>query len=329
MSKKILITGAAGFIGRLVTHALSTRKYDLFLLVRPGTNPKKLGAVSEKIVILEVDLRDIKKLRETINLYRFDTIIHIGAIRNRGRTSADDYFKANVQSTEQLAIRALETQAKFIYFSSVGVFGNIPENTPADNQSRKIGDNLYHESKIQSEKLINKYVLYGLNAVIIRPTITYGTGDYGFPYGLINLINKGLLILPRPMPDIHLCNVEQLVQATQRLVELDYKPGVTYNIGDRHPVNLLDLVDFISNELHEKSFSIQKTIPVSWFRFAERFFALIKCKTWQQRFQLFSHNWYYNVENAYEDLNLRDTETIPAIRSTIEWYQKTRKRKKT
>jgi nucleoside-diphosphate-sugar epimerase len=327
MNKKILITGATGFIGHQVAVALNARKFDLCLIVRPGTSQQRLGNLTEKTTILEVDLRDIKKLRELINQHIFDAIIHIGAIRNREQTSFDDYLKANVQATEQFAIRALDTQAKFIYFSSVGVFGTVPEKLPADETCKRVSDNNYHYSKNQSEHLINKYVLYGLKAAIIRPVITYGPGDNGFPYSLIDRINKKIMFLPRPAPEIHLGNVDLLVQAVQKLLEMDYKMGVTYNIGDSSPVNLLDLADYISNELHGHPFNRNMTLSLAWFRAVESIMGWIRCKTWQQRFQLFGRDWYYDVEKAYEELNLKKTETIPAIRSTIEWYKKTEKRK--
>ena len=326
MNNKILITGAAGFIGHQVACEVN-RKFDVYLLVRPGTNPKRLGNLTEKATIIEADLRNIKKLREKINEHEFGAIIHIGAIRNRPHTTAEDYLKANVQATEQLALRAMETQAKFIYFSSVGVFGSVPLQLPAGNKSIKISDNSYHDSKNKSEKLINKYVLYGLKAAIIRHTITYGPGDFGFTYSLIKMIKNRTLLIPNPAPLIHLGSVELLVQAVQKLLDLDFKPGCEYNIGDNHPVKLLELADLISKEIHGKPFSRLRIIPIAWFNLAERFFGMIKCRAWQQRFQLFSKDWYYDVEAASKELNLKNQETLSAIRSTIEWFKKVQKKK--
>jgi len=322
MNKKILITGATGFIGRHIVQHLNIRKYDVTLLVRPKTSKKRLAGFPEKAEIQEVDLRDIPRLKQILSANEYNVIIHVGAIRNRPKTSYEDYLAANVQATEQLALHAMQTQAKFIFFSSVGVFGSVPQNLPPNEQSLRVGDNLYHESKIMAEALINRYVLYQLNSVIIRPAITYGSGDYGFPYSLIRMIDKKRILLPAKSPKIHLANVDLLVAAVQKLLDTDYSAGKIYNIGDRNPVGLLELADAINLELKGKKFNEKQIIPNWYFETATRITKLLRNQVWQSRFQLFSEDWYYDVEAAYQDLKLRHIETITGIRSTIEWYKK-------
>jgi len=325
MNKKLLLTGATGFIGRHIVQQLSSKKYDITLFVRPLTNKKRLENLPEKAEIIPLDLRNINKLKKILKENAFDAIIHAGAIRNRPQTSADDYLKANVQSTEQLALHAIDNQSKFIFFSSVGVFGSVPESLPPKEETPRLGDNLYHQSKIQAEAIINRYVLYKLNSVIIRPAITYGTGDFGFPYNLIKMIDTNKILLPAKAPSIHLANVDLLVSAVQKLLQSDYQSGKIYNIADHDPVNLLTLADAINQELKGKDFSRKLVIPNWYFTAAAKFAGLLGNKAWETRFQLFSHSWFYDVEAAYEDLKLKNIETATGIRSTIEWYKKIKK----
>lgn len=322
MARNILITGAAGFIGRHVAQGLINRKADLYLMVRPGTNIQRLGNLAEKAEVIETDLLNIRKFKETINKYEFTDIVHIGAIRNRPKTPFDDYLKANIQITEQLAVYAMEHKAKMIFFSSVGVFGTIPSELPPAEKSKKIDDSYYHYSKIESERLLEKYVLYGLDCAIIRPTITYGIGDTGFPYQLIDGIHKKKIFIPDPAPDIHLGNVELLVQAVQKLLDSSFKSGTVYNIGDPKPVNMQLLADYISSQLNPQKEHFKRKLPRSFFRLAEKFCRFFHSHAWMQRFMLFGNDWFFDVSKAHEELNLRRMETIPAIRSTIDWYKK-------
>ncbi|MCF7912774.1 MAG: NAD(P)-dependent oxidoreductase [Candidatus Cloacimonetes bacterium] len=328
MSKNILITGAAGFIGNKIVQQLNFRDYNVTLLVRPKTTKKRLTGLSDKAEILELDLRNIPKLRQVLADRKDTDIIHIGAIRNRPKTSKEDYQKANIFATEQLALHAMRNQAKFIFFSSVGVFGTVPESLPPDEQTRKVADNLYHQSKIRAEAIIENYVLRGLNSVIIRPAITYGSGDFGFPYNLIRMIDKNLIVLPAKPPLIHLANVDLLIGAVQKLLITDFEAGKIYNIADRNPVSLLELADVINHELKSREFNRRLIVPNWCFEKAEKFTKMIGNKTWHCRFQLFSKSWFYDVEAAYQDLNLRNIETTTGIRSTIEWYKKGKQSKK-
>jgi len=329
MNKRILITGATGFIGRHITRQLNIRKYDLSLLVRPGTNKKRLAGFPEKAEIIPVDLGNIKNLKQVLKGRNFDVIVHVGAIRNRPKTNLEDYQKANIFSTEQLALKAMDTGAKFIFFSSVGIFGAVPKELPATEETELNADNLYHWSKIEAEKLIDRYVLYGLKASVIRPAITYGPGDFGFPYSLIKMIDKKRILLPVNSPLIHLANVETLVMAVKKIIEIDDKPGSIYNIADCNPVNLMKLADFVNKELKNKPFPRALVIPDFLFKLGVKFFHFLRNPVWENRFKLFSQSWYYEVDTAYQNLNLKHTETIPGIRSTIEWYKKIKEIRKT
>ncbi len=328
MNKKILITGATGFIGRNILHQLNIKKYDISLLIRPETRKDRLSGFPEKAEILAVDLADIRSLKQVLSGKEFQVIIHVGAIRNRPRATEEDYRKANVQATEQLALQAMKNQAKFIFFSSLGIFGTVPSQLPAKETTARNGDNNYHSSKIQAEALIDRYVLYGLRSAVIRPAITYGPKDFGFPYHLIRLIDKKQIFLPAKAPLIHLANVELLVLAVQKLVENDFRPGSIYNIADRNPVNLLTLADFINQEIKGKPFSKRYIIPGIFFQSGYQISKLLGNQAWSSRFQLFSQDWYYDVESAYQELSLKNIETIPGIRSTIEWYKKLKKIRK-
>jgi nucleoside-diphosphate-sugar epimerase len=328
MANKILLTGATGFIGNQVLQNLQQTGTDITALIRPNTAKSRLKNFDNSVQIVEIDLCNIPELRKFLDANSFDTIIHIGALRGGRKASRKKYHLANVDASEQLMINSMQNNSKFIFCSSVGVFGAIPCELPANNYTKKQEDNFYHLTKIQSEKLLQKYVLHGLNGAIIRPAITYGIGDYGFPYTLIKLIDKKLLRLPDHDVTIHLTNVHILAQAFQKLMEIDFLPGSAFNVADPKPVKLHDLADFISREIHNKRFSDRYIIKSKWFELGERISLSLKNELWTARFHLISKSWYYDVEEAYKILNLKKVSTIPDIKFVIDWYLNKNKKKR-
>ncbi len=321
MSKSILITGISGFIGRNVAAAL-LKKNTLTALIRPGTDPRRIAQFKDSVTFVPIDLTDIPALTAYLQDASFDAIVHIGALRGGRKYPRSTFFDANVNATEQLAIHAKETGAQLLFCSSVGVFGAIPKELPASSKSPRQQDNYYHFTKIQAEKIIQNYVLYGLNAAIIRPAITYGPGDRGFPYTLTKLVDKKLLVLPKTDVIIHLTNVELLAEAFVKLVDNPSPPGSEFIIADNHPVSLKKLADFINQELRGKEYPASRNIADSWFSLGEKIARLLKNELWISRFELISKSWYYDSDESLKEL--KHSETIPGFRSVIQWYKNNR-----
>jgi len=327
MINSILITGISGFIGKNVARRLIQKNRKITALIRPSTDLDRVEEFENNIDFKEIDLADIPKLKDFLKQNSFDCIVHIGAIRGGRKFPKQTYFDVNVNATEQLLINALENNSRFIFCSSVGVFGAIPNELPANNQTERRIDNYYHYTKIQAEALLQKYVLQGLNGVIIRPAITYGIGDFGFPFTLTKLIDNNLMYLPDKEIMIHLTSVELLSQAFARLIESNFTPGTAYNIADKKPVKLRELVDFISNELKGKEFPKKKIINNKFFQYGESISRILKSETWISRFELISKSWFYDTNNSYSELSLKQIETIPNFKVVTNWYKSLKKSK--
>lgn len=322
MAKKILLTGISGFIGRNVARQLVLKKDEITALIRPGTSLTRVSEFQKKVSFIQMDLADIPKLRDYLDHNSFDVIIHIGAVRGGRKFPKKIYFDANVNATEQLILNAMKHETDFLFCSSVGVFGAIPPKVPADNKTEMQEDNYYHYTKIRCEALIQKYVLYGLKAAIIRPSITYGPGDFGFPFSLTKMIHRNIFVLPKKRVKIHLSHIDLIVQGFIKLMESNYRSGEAFIVADKEPVNLLDLADFISNEVKGKKFPRYRLLPIWCFRIPEKFFKKLNNELWISRFELISRSWYYDVSETYDKLPLREVHTIPAFKIITDWYKK-------
>jgi len=185
MDKEIvLITGATGFVGSHVSREIvATGKYKVLAIVRHINNYKNTNALSKDGVLLIRGLfYDDQVLEAIFNEHRVGYIIHLAALRGAGSGEESEYYKVNVLGTELLLEHALRSGIKkFLFCSTVGVYGTIPSKVPAGLSTPLAGDNAYHQSKISAEQRVLNYIAKGLDGYIIRPAIIYGLGDRGFP----------------------------------------------------------------------------------------------------------------------------------------------------
>lgn len=320
---KILITGITGFVGGSVATALLPLGHEITALVRPGSSQERTAKYQNGIKLVYVSLSDIPGLKAFLETADFDTVIHIGALRGGRKANREEYYRSNVSSTEQFVAYCVKSGARLIFCSSVGIWGAIPSELPANQQTQKNPDNYYHYTKIESEKIISKAVLHGLKAMIIRPSITYGKGDRGFPYQLVKLIARHHFLLIKKRIWIHLCHIDTLVEAFLWALSHDWDSGLAINVADREPVQLSSLVDFISRQLHGKNYPAWLGVDRRFFAMGENVSRLLKNELFISRFELISKSWFYDVQKYYElmqDKGMQPHFTIPDIQIVIDYY---------
>lgn len=321
--KKVLLTGITGFIGRNLARKLAQSGYVITAIIRPDSGRSRIEhfVSGEGITLLEIDLVDRHVLASHLKEHTWDLIFHIGAVRGGRDVSRKEYFRVNVEATEEIGKFARETETKLIFCSSVGVYGAIPQNLPAQVNTPFQDDNYYHYTKIEAERRLQSLVFQGLDCTIIRPAITYGEGDYGFPYTLIKLVDRGALFLPPAPVIIHLADVEMLCEAFVAAAERSLTPGSVCNVADFEPVELRSLVDFICLQLRGKTYPEWKRLPGLVFRLGEKIADLLNNDLWKARFELISRSWYYDVSSVGEDLGVVQPSTIPTFEKVITWYR--------
>lgn len=137
MSKAIVVTGAAGFIGRNVVAELNARGEDNILLVdHLGTDEKwrnLIGLRYEDIVSPERFLAKIED-REFHN-GEIDAIIHLGACSATTERDADYLLRNNYHYTRTLCEWSLTQNARFIYASSGATYGDGAQGYSDDDAS--------------------------------------------------------------------------------------------------------------------------------------------------------------------------------------------------
>jgi ADP-L-glycero-D-manno-heptose 6-epimerase len=124
MSERILITGAAGFIGRNVAAALNRRGHtDLLLVDRLGHDEKWRNLVGLHFE----DFMDLDAFRELVRSERLPpvrTVIHLGACSATTETDADYLADNNYRYTRELCAWCARHDIRFVYASSAATYGD-------------------------------------------------------------------------------------------------------------------------------------------------------------------------------------------------------------
>lgn len=177
---RILITGASGFIGSYMVERALAEGMEVWAAVRATSSRAYLK--DERIHFIELNLGDDSRLAEQLSAFckesaPFDAVIHAaGATKCR---RAEDFFRINAEGTQRLARTLLSTGAlrrdgRFVFISSLSVFGPIHETdyAPIAATDMPRPDTAYGCSKLQAESML--YDVEGLNYVVLRPTGVYG-----------------------------------------------------------------------------------------------------------------------------------------------------------
>jgi nucleoside-diphosphate-sugar epimerase len=318
MRKKILLTGASGFIGSNTAEYLAER-HNVISPIRSNSlykqNVQILRDMGGKII--EGNFYDEVVLKRIFE-GGVEVVIHLAAIRGETDVSKEEYNKVNVEATRLLLQYAQKYKAsKFIFCSSVGVLGTIPKNIPASTTDAVSPDNLYHHSKWEAENIVRQYHNDSFNTCILRPTITYGENDNGFIPKLISLVRNKRFILPSKSVFIHLLNIRSLRKFIADLVEADKLDGNSYIVADKQPVRLSDLVNKISQAVQNKDYPLFLRVPPFIFSWSRYLLKLTGRSQLLTSLQLISQNWTYDISVTEANLGYQPIDTLESIDSTI------------
>jgi nucleoside-diphosphate-sugar epimerase len=231
--KKLLITGATGFVGQHITPALAERGHRVVAVVR---RPGVFGPTVNQVLVQDITSVDWMSLLQGI-----DVVIHLAAIAHRGNDVAEDmYDKVNRQVTASLAEATATAGVRLIFMSSVAA-----QSPPSSDQVLSENDVClpaggYGRSKLNAEIDI---AASGGQYVILRPTLIYGPRVKGNMRKLIQLAR-----LPFPFPFGAVTNkrsllaIENLISVIGLLVQRDDIRNEVFLVADAAPVSLPEII---------------------------------------------------------------------------------------
>jgi UDP-glucose 4-epimerase len=317
--KNIFVTGGTGFIGSHLVKELLSKGYDVTCLVR---NPrKKKEFLNDDVRYILGNLNNIEKVKNEITGH--DVVFHLGAIRGEYDIPWEYYYKINVDATRLLAEISLQSGiSKFLYMSSVGVYGTSPLVVPADIKTPYNPDSKYHKSKMLAEKIVLEKS-HLMDAIIIRPTITYGSYDRGFLYRLARYVKMGFFpIVNNGRNLIHLVYVKGLVEGLIKTMEINAEIKILI-MADKHPLEFIKLIKLIALSLNKdiKTIKMPQIPSLALCKIYDRVITPItKGLSTEVSFKLLSLPWFYDIKKSINEIGYQPYQTEKMIKNTIFWY---------
>lgn len=172
--KKILVTGANGFVGSHVVKELLAHDYEVVALHREQADTTALEGLECQLV--SGDIKDVVSLERAFE--GVDTVIHIAALFRQAKFPDSEYVAVNVEGTRNVFETAIKMGIKrVIHCSTVGVHSHIPNPPASEGEAFRPGD-IYQETKLDGEKVARSYLANGqINGAVIRPAMIWGPGD--------------------------------------------------------------------------------------------------------------------------------------------------------
>lgn len=254
---KIMLTGASGFVGSALMAALaSAASIHVVTAVRKG------GAGPDCVAVGNIDGNTV--FSEA--LAEVDVVIHAAARAHIMRDEVDDplaeYRKVNVDGTLNLARQAVAAGVRrFVFLSSIKVNGEATaQGSPFQADDVPVPEDAYGVSKLEAEQgLMRVMAETGMEVVIIRPPLVYGSGVKGNFASMIKLIDRGV---PLPLGAIHnkrsLVGIDNLVDLIIRCIDHPTAANQVFLVGDGEDVSTTQLLRDVAKAMGKAA----RLIPV-------------------------------------------------------------------
>lgn len=252
--RKILITGAGGFIGSHVAEACVRNGWGVKAFVRYNSRNYwgwlESSEVKEDLEIYTGDIRDFDSVRN--GMKDCDGVFHLAALIGipYSYVSPLAYVKTNVEGTYNILQAALELNAERVLITSTSETYGTAQYVPINESHPLVAQSPYSASKIAADQLaISYYSSFNLPVRIIRPFNTYGPrqSSRAIIPTIISQILAGekRLKLGNLTPTRDLTYVEDTVAAFVKVAEADNTVGEVINIGSNFEISIGALAEKI------------------------------------------------------------------------------------
>ncbi len=325
MKKRVLITGATGFVGyHLIKSALASN-LEVFANVR---NLATAGHLKDfEINYVNLDFESIYLLKENIEEKKYDYIVHAAAVTKAKQLS--DYNKINATYTRNLAVAASKSThriKKFVFISSLAALG------PLNQKNEKLTDDgpsnpvtHYGISKALAETYLAR--IQNLPLISFRPTAVYGPREKDI-FILIKTIKAGLeLYIGKQEQELSFVYATDLADIIIRALSSDVV-GKSYNVSDGAVYNRSALADHVRKALNKNTLIVNVPLQIikgfAWgMERLYRVFNKTPALNVDKIKELTALNWGCDIKNIQKDFGFTPRFGLEeGLNETISWYRK-------
>ena len=325
----ILITGATGYIGSLLTVKLATEGEDIRILCR--TTPTIPEFQRENIQIIKGDITDKASLEKAMQ--GVQQVYHMAAYARLWAKDPGIFHEINVEGTRNVMEAAQKASVeKIVYTSTAGVIGPSKDHPMREQDERITGFfNEYEETKTEAEKIAMSFSSGKMKVTIVNPARVYGPGlDTGSNpvTKIVELyMKKKWYVIPGSGEDVgSYCYVDDVVDGHIRAMKLGGN-GQRYIFGGVN-ATFNELIAYIrkysgvEKKLIHLPFTLMSGISyvqLAWSKVSGK--APMITPNWVRRYD---YDWALDSSKAVNEIGYKIRSFEEGIRETVEWIRKNR-----
>ena len=254
--KKVLVTGAGGFIGSHLTELLVKKGYEVTVFVHYNSK-NQWGWLEDTTIVNDIniitgDIRDYDSVNSAI--IGNDTIFHLAALIGipYSYVSPLAYIKTNIEGTYNVLQSARNAGVENVLITSTSETYGSAQYVPIDEKHPLVGQSPYSASKIGADQLaLSYYKSFNLPVKIVRPFNTYGPRQSArafIPTVISQILTGEKEILHGNLsPTRDLTYVKDTVNGFYEIGLSSNTIGEVTNIGMNSEISMGNLVKLISN----------------------------------------------------------------------------------
>ncbi len=331
---KVLVTGAAGFLGSHVVDMLLERGDEVRATVRPVEDASRLRKLAG-VEIVHGDLTDRESLKRAVQ--GVQRVYNVAA--KTGPWGLEKVYKAtNVWGVADLITAAMDAGVqRIVHTSSITVYGHHLHGIVTEDHTFHAEDNPYSRSKIAGEKVVADLVKErGAPVVIVRPAWIYGPRDSASFGRFVSLVESGKLFMfgsgKNIVPVVYVRDVAQgLIKAADAG---DGVIGQAYTIADDQRVTQYEYLNTIADFLQAPPvtrkvpyfalYTAGRAAELLWQAMGRRKSAPPPLTTYGVT--LLGSNQEFSIEKARRDLGYEpEYDVIRGVAEGVNWYLEAKK----
>jgi nucleoside-diphosphate-sugar epimerase len=253
---RVLVTGAAGFIGNHLVPYLAEQGYKVIAASRTAT-------AFDHPNIAATPLPDLSKLFDWQPILdQCDAVVHLAGIAHK-HAGDDFYDRVNHRATSALA-RAISRRGTrhLVFISSIAAQCGAYADYQLTEDDFPTPTNAYGRSKFAAEQAIRAA---GISFTILRPVVIYGEGEKG-NFATVHRLSR----LPVPLPfgaltaQRSVLSIQNFNSAVEIALSNPHAQGETFIASDPVPVTVADLIARHRVSLGRSPWLMQ--VPPSWIK---------------------------------------------------------------
>ena len=326
--KRLLVTGAAGFIGGALLRRRAAYQHDVV-----GTAWREEEAQALRTEGFRCDALDLLSDAPFDEYVQdIDIVFHVAAMFQETEYDEATYMKANRDGAVKLCKAAAQAGvARFVHCSTVGVHGDVKE-VPCKETTPFNPMDQYHRTKLAGEIAIFDFARSlpedGMTVTANRPAMVYGPGDLRMLKLFKRILNGSFLMIGDGKVMAHLGHIDDQVDsfldcavAPRENVHLE-----AFNIASDDPIELGALVNLIADEGGVARPRGRVPVAPVWFAglICEILWFPFKARPplFRRRVGFFTHNRAFDLTKARERIGYESrVDNRRGIAETIGWYR--------